>query len=89
LLSRSGNHGATLEHVPDLHLTIIYESDPESPWIVASIPEVPGAASQGRTREEARTMVLDAFSELSEMRRREREPMGRTLATETLPIPDR
>jgi predicted RNase H-like HicB family nuclease len=38
-----------------LRLTIRYEQD-EGGWIVASIPEVPGAHSQGRSRDErART----------------------------------
>jgi predicted RNase H-like HicB family nuclease len=52
---------ATLDHMPDLDLTIVYEKDPESDWIVASIPEVRGVHSQGRTREEAREMVLSAM----------------------------
>ena len=46
-----------------LHLTIVYEQDPDSDWIVASIPEVPGVHSQGRTREEAREMVLSALND--------------------------
>lgn len=79
-------HGATLTSVPDLHLTIVYESDPDSDWIIASIPEVPGAASQGRTREEAREMVLDALAGLSELRASEREPLGESLASESLDI---
>src|SRR5262249_35124764 len=40
-----------------LDLTILYE-DGEQGWIVASIPAVPGALSQGRSREEARENVL-------------------------------
>jgi predicted RNase H-like HicB family nuclease len=47
-----------------LRLTIDYE-DGEGGWIVASIREVPGAASQGRTRGEARAMVIDALRELT------------------------
>jgi predicted RNase H-like HicB family nuclease len=43
-----------------LHLTVRYE-DGEDGWILASIPQVPGALSQGRTREEARANVLDAL----------------------------
>lgn len=39
---------------------ILYE-DAEDGWIVASIPEVPGVFSQGRTRDEARANVLDAL----------------------------
>lgn len=43
-----------------LQLTIVFEDGGDG-WIVASIPEVPGALSQGRTREEARENVLDAL----------------------------
>lgn len=44
-------------------LTIIYECESDHLW-VASIPEIPGAFSQGRTRQEARDNVLDAMREL-------------------------
>jgi predicted RNase H-like HicB family nuclease len=44
-----------------LDLTILYE-DGEEGWIVASIPAVPGALSQGHSREEARDNVLDALA---------------------------
>lgn len=44
-----------------LDLTILYE-DGEEGWIVASIPAVPGALSQGRDRKEARDNVLDALA---------------------------
>jgi predicted RNase H-like HicB family nuclease len=44
----------------ELQLTIVYEPGDDG-WIVASIPEVPGAHSQGRTREEARLNVIDAL----------------------------
>lgn len=40
-----------------LDLTIVYEPG-EDGWIVASIPEVSGVFSQGRTRDEARTTSL-------------------------------
>lgn len=43
-----------------LRVTIDYERG-EDGWIVASIPEVPGANSQGRTRQEARANVIDAL----------------------------
>ncbi len=43
-----------------LDLTIVYESG-EDGWIVASIPEVAGVFSQGLTREEARSNVIDAL----------------------------
>ena len=41
--------------------TISFESPDEDGWIVARVLEVPGALSQGRTREEARENVLDAL----------------------------
>lgn len=43
-----------------LDLTIVYEPGDDG-WIVASIPEVAGVFSQGRTREEARANVIDAL----------------------------
>ena len=47
--------------VPEqLDLTIVYEAG-EDGWIVASIPEVSGVFSQGRTRDEARENVIDAL----------------------------
>lgn len=54
-------HSATVLGVSEsLELTIAYEQD-EDGWVVAQILEVPGAASQGRTREEARENVIDAL----------------------------
>lgn len=50
-----------------LRVTIVYEQGDEG-WIVASIPEVPGALSQGQTREEARTNVIDALRGILELR---------------------
>jgi predicted RNase H-like HicB family nuclease len=44
-----------------LQLTIAYEEPDEEGWIVARVVEVPGAISQGRTREEARENVIDAL----------------------------
>jgi predicted RNase H-like HicB family nuclease len=44
-----------------LRLTITHEEPDEAGWIVASVVEVPGAMSQGRTREEARENVIDAL----------------------------
>jgi predicted RNase H-like HicB family nuclease len=41
--------------------TISFETPDEEGWIVARVLEVPGAMSQGRTREEARENVLDAL----------------------------
>lgn len=40
----------------------------EDGWIAASIPEVPGAHSQGRSREEARANVIDALHGILELR---------------------
>ncbi|HTA96101.1 MAG TPA: type II toxin-antitoxin system HicB family antitoxin [Solirubrobacteraceae bacterium] len=50
-----------------LHLTIVYEDGGDG-WIVASIPEVPGANSQGRNRAEARENVIDALHGILELR---------------------
>lgn len=52
----------------DSELTVIFEKD-EDGWWIATIPEVPGAFSQGRTKDEARTNVLDALNELMAARR--------------------
>ena len=40
-------------------LTAIYEHT-EDGWWVVSVPEIPGAHSQGRTLQEAREMIKDA-----------------------------
>jgi predicted RNase H-like HicB family nuclease len=50
-----------------LKLTIVFDAA-ENGWIVASIPEVPGAHSQGRTRDEARENVIDALHGILELR---------------------
>ncbi|HMI81756.1 MAG TPA: hypothetical protein VK480_08210 [Solirubrobacterales bacterium] len=44
-----------------IEFTIAFEGPDEDGWIVARVLEVPGAISQGRTREEARENVLDAL----------------------------
>ena len=44
----------------ELALTIVFEPGEEG-WVVATIPEVAGVFSQGRTREEARANVIDAL----------------------------
>lgn len=50
-----------LSLVPEqLDLTIVYETG-EDGWLIASIPEIAGVFSQGRTREEARANVIDAL----------------------------
>ena len=50
-----------------LRVTIVYEPGDEG-WVVASIPQVPGTHSQGRTREEARANVIDALRGILELR---------------------
>ncbi|MGA2163486.1 MAG: type II toxin-antitoxin system HicB family antitoxin [Solirubrobacteraceae bacterium] len=50
-----------------LRLTIVYE-DGGDDWIVASIPEVPGAHSQGHSRAEARENVIDALHGILDLR---------------------
>lgn len=44
-----------------LRMTIVFDEPDEAGWVVARVLEVPGALSQGRTREEARENVLDAL----------------------------
>jgi predicted RNase H-like HicB family nuclease len=41
--------------------TISFEPPDKAGWIVACVLEVPGAMSQGRTRDEARKNALDAL----------------------------
>ena len=50
------------------NLTIQYEWSVDG-WWVAEIAEIPGAMSQGKTKAEARTNVLDALTELMKARR--------------------
>lgn len=58
--------------------TAIYELT-EDGWWVVSVPEIPGAHSQGETLEEAREMIGDAVRMLLEVRREdaERETEGK------------
>ena len=44
-----------------IDFTIAFDEPDEDGWVVARVLEVPGALSQGRTREEARENVLDAL----------------------------
>ena len=46
---------------PSIDFTVAFDEPDEDGWIVAQVLEVPGALSQGRTREEARENVLDAL----------------------------
>lgn len=47
--------------MPEIDFTLAFEDPDEDGWILARVLEVPGALSQGRTREEARENVLDAL----------------------------
>ena len=68
-----------------LDLTIVYEPGEEG-WVIASIPEVDGVFSQGRTRGEARANVIDALRLMLSPEpgdaddRREREALHLTIA---------
>jgi predicted RNase H-like HicB family nuclease len=42
-------------------MTIAFDEPDEEGWIVARVIEVPGALSQGRSREEARANVVEAL----------------------------
>jgi predicted RNase H-like HicB family nuclease len=44
-----------------LRMTITFDEPDEEGWVLARVVEVPGALSQGKTREEARENVLDAL----------------------------
>ena len=46
--------------VKQMTLTIAFEPA-EDGWITARVPQLPEVISQGRSREEAREMVLDAL----------------------------
>lgn len=61
------NAAKVVDMSESLRVTIVYEAG-EDGWIVASIPEVPGAHSQGHTREEARANVIDALRGILELR---------------------
>ena len=69
----------------ELDLTIVYE-DGDDGWVVASIPEVAGVYSQGSSREEARSNVIDALrlmlspEPVAEGDSRERERLHLTIA---------
>lgn len=44
----------------ELHLTIRY-TDAGDGWLTAQVTEIPGAISEGQSREEARANVMDAL----------------------------
>jgi predicted RNase H-like HicB family nuclease len=66
-----------------LPVTIVFEQGDEG-WIVASIPEVPGAHSQGRTREAGRANVIDALHGILELRFGEHPEISESVDSEPL-----
>lgn len=56
------HRGIVTRMATSVEFTIAFEEPDEDGWIVARVLEVPGALSQGRTREQARENVLDALS---------------------------
>jgi predicted RNase H-like HicB family nuclease len=68
-----------LGRIQKLRLTISYDEPDEDGWIVARVHGVPGAISQGRTREEARENVIEAL----------RLMLGRTRPTRTSTVASR
>jgi predicted RNase H-like HicB family nuclease/DNA-binding Xre family transcriptional regulator len=82
--------GRTEERAESMEkLTAIYEHT-EDGWWVVSVPEIPGAHSQGRTLEEAREMIKDAIRLLLEVRRedaeREASAAGKEVVREPLEV---
>ena len=55
------NPGVGSSMATSIDLTIVFDPPDEDGWIVARVLEVPGAMSQGRTRDEARENALDAL----------------------------
>ena len=68
-----------------LSLTILYEEGDDG-WIVSFVPEVPGVFSQGRTKEEAREMALDALAGMLALRAAGHEPQGKAVGSDSLNI---
>lgn len=75
------------EHIGSPALTAVYEHT-EDGWWVVSVPEIPGAHSQGETYEEAQENIRDAVRLLLEVRREdaERESEGREVRREPLSL---
>jgi predicted RNase H-like HicB family nuclease len=70
---------------PLLNLTIVFEPE-EDGWIVASVPEVPGVHSQGKTREEARENVISAMHDILSVRFGEQASVGNGADSESLQL---
>ena len=82
----SGEALATVAAMSEpLHVTIVYEPGDDG-WIVASIPEVPGASSQGRTREDARANVIDALRGILALRFGDHPENGTSVDSEPLEL---
>jgi predicted RNase H-like HicB family nuclease len=62
-----GGSGTVLVVSEPLRLTIVYE-DAGDGWVLARIPQVRGALSQGQTRDQARDDVIDALREVLAVR---------------------
>ena len=82
----AGRQSATLSAMSEsLHMTIVFEQG-EDGWIVASIPAVPGAHSQGKTRAEARANVIDALRGILALRFGEHPAVATTADSELLEL---
>jgi uncharacterized protein with von Willebrand factor type A (vWA) domain len=65
---RDGSEGAMRDLARmAIELTIVYEEEDDG-FVIASVPEVPGAPSQGRTRAEARANAIEALRGVLELR---------------------
>lgn len=68
-----------------LQLTVVYEDAGEG-WVMAYVPEVPGAISQERTRDEAREAVVEAIRDVLELQLRRDAPDTSPTDSETLSL---
>jgi predicted RNase H-like HicB family nuclease len=62
-----GGFGTVSAVSEPLRLTIVYEDAGEG-WVLARVPQVRGAISQGATREEARENLIGALREVLAVR---------------------
>ena len=66
--------------------TVVYQPI-EDGWIMATVPELPGAVTQGRTMKEAREMIKEAVELLLESyRENATKEMPRNAVWETLSV---
>lgn len=77
--------GTVTDMSEPLKLTVIYEDAGEG-WVMARVPEVPGAISQERTRAEAREAVVEAVRDLLELRLRPAVPESTPADSDTLTV---